>query len=63
MNLDEIIRKVTSGEIPAGAMGGGGILLLLLAVKTARGFIKFLFVFAAFALLAGAVCWHFRHQH
>jgi hypothetical protein len=45
-NLREIIDKVTSGDIPTGAMGGAGIVMLLLAL----------------AALAGAAWWHFHNQ-
>lgn len=62
MNLDEIIKQVTSGEIPTGALGGGGIVVLLIALKAAKGFLKIIFLLAALALLAGAVWWHF-HKH
>ncbi len=63
MNYDDIIKKLTSGEIPTGAMGGAGILVLLIAMKGVKGFFKFIFVLLALALLAGAVWWHFHHQH
>lgn len=62
MNLDEIIKKITSGEIPTGAMGGGGIVLLLLAFKVAKGVLKFIFILVALGLFAGAAWWHF-HNH
>lgn len=63
MNLQELLHRISSGEVPTGAMGGGGILLLLIALKAAKGFLKFILVLAALALLAGAGCWHFLHQH
>jgi uncharacterized membrane protein YebE (DUF533 family) len=63
MDYKEILKNLTSGEVPTGAMGGGGILLLLLAVKTAKGLRKAVFVLAALALLAGAVWWHFHQRH
>ena len=62
MNLDEVIKKLTAGEIPTGAMGGGGIVVLLVAFKAAKGIVKFIFILAALALLAGAAWWHF-HKH
>ena len=62
MNLDEIIKRITSGEIPTGAMVAGGIVVLLIALKAAKGFMKIIFLLTALALLAGAVWWHF-HKH
>jgi hypothetical protein len=60
--LHDIMDKVTSGDIPTGAMGGTGIVLLLIAMKAVKGFLKLVFVLLALAALAGAVWWHF-HQH
>jgi hypothetical protein len=57
-NLREVIDKVASGGIPAWAMGGAGIVLLLLALKAAKGLMKVVFVVLALALLAGAVWWY-----
>lgn len=62
MSLDEIIKRVTSGELPTGAMGGGGIIVLLIALKTAKGFLKIVFILAALALFAGAAWWHFHRN-
>ena len=61
-NLREVIDKVTSGNAPVWVMGGAGIILFLLALKTAKGFLKFVFVVLALAALAGAVWWHFHSQ-
>ena len=63
MNLDDLTRKLTSGEIPAGAMAAGAILALLVAFKLAKGFAKSLSILAALALLAGAAWWHFQHKN
>ena len=60
--LREIIDKVTSGDIPTGAMGGAGIVLLLLALKAAKGFLKIILIVLALAALAGAVWWHLHNQ-
>jgi hypothetical protein len=60
--LREFIDKVTSGDIPTGAMGGAGIVLLLLALKAAKGFLKMILVVFALAALAGAVWWHLHNQ-
>ena len=62
MHLDEIIKKVASGGIPAWAMVGAGIVLLLIAMKVAKGFLKFVCVVLALAALAGAVWWCFHKQ-
>ena len=61
-NLHEVIDKVTSGDVPVWVLGGAGIILLLLALKAAKGLLKFVFVVLALAALAGAIGWHF-HQH
>ncbi|MGD0350218.1 MAG: hypothetical protein ABSB84_07895 [Verrucomicrobiota bacterium] len=61
-NLREVIDKVTSGNAPVWVMGGAGIILFLLALKTAKGFLKFVFVVLALAALAGAGWWYFHKQ-
>jgi hypothetical protein len=61
-NLREVIDKVASGDAPAWALGGAGIILFLLALKAAKGFLKFVFVVLALAALAGAAWWHFHSQ-
>jgi len=61
-NLREVIDKVTSGDAPVWVLGGAGIVLLLIALKAAKGILKFTFVVLALAALAGAVWWHFQ-QH
>ena len=60
--LRDFLDKIISGGIPAWALGGAGIVLLLIAMKAARGFLKFVFVVLALAALAGAVWWHFHSQ-
>jgi hypothetical protein len=61
-NLHELLEKLTSGDIPTGAMGGGGIVLLLIALKVAKGFLKMILVVLALAAFAGAVWWHLHNQ-
>ena len=61
-NLREVIDKVTSGDAPAWVLGGAGIILFLLALKVAKGFLKFVFVVLALAALAGAAWWYFHKQ-
>lgn len=61
-NLREAIDKVTSGDAPVWVLGGAGIILFLLALKSAKGFLKFVFVVLALAALAGAGWWYFYKQ-
>ena len=61
-NLRDVIDKVASGDAPVWVLGGAGIILLLLALKAAKGFLKFVFVVLALAALAGAVWWHLHNQ-
>ena len=61
-NLRDVIDKVASGDAPVWVLGGAGIILLLLALKVAKGFLKFVFVVLALAALAGAVWWHLHNQ-
>ena len=61
-NLREVIDKVASGDAPVWVLGGAGIILLLLALKAAKGFLKFVSVVLALAALAGAIGWHFHSQ-
>lgn len=61
-NLREVIDKLTSGDAPAWVLGGAGIILFLLALKTAKGLLKFVFVLLALAALAGAGWWYFHKQ-
>jgi len=61
-NLRETIDKFTSGHVPVWVLGGAGIILFLLALKVAKGFLKFVFVVLALAALAGAVWWHLHSQ-
>jgi len=60
--LRDFLDKITSGGIPTWALGGAGIVLLLIAMKVAKSFSKFVFVVLALAALAGAVWWHFHSQ-
>ena len=62
MNSDDVIKRLTSGEIPTGTMSVGGILVLLIAMKVLKGFLKFIFILAALVLFAGAAWWHFHHR-
>jgi multisubunit Na+/H+ antiporter MnhB subunit len=62
MQLDEIIKKLGSIDLPTGAMGATGIVLLLIVMKAAKGLWKFVLLVLALALLAGAVWWHFHKE-
>lgn len=62
MDFAEIIKKVTAGDIPSWGMGGGGIVLLLVVMRMAKGFAKIFCLLLALALLAGAAWWYL-HQH
>ncbi len=62
MNLEEIIRRLTSGETPTVGMAAAALVVALIAMKAARGLIRFILVFAALALIGGAVWWHL-HKH
>jgi len=62
MNFDKLITRITSGEIPTGAMLLGGIVMFILALKVAKGLLKFMTILVALALFAGAAWWHF-HKH
>jgi len=62
--LNDLLKKLTSGEIPTGLMAAGGIILLLLTLKMAKGSLRVVVVLAGIALLAGAAWWHFhKHQY
>jgi hypothetical protein len=60
--LRDFIDKISSGGIPAWALAGGGIVLFLLAIKLAKGVLKFLLIVMALASLAGAVWWLIHNQ-
>jgi hypothetical protein len=60
--LHDVLDKITSGGIPTWAMAGTGIVLLLIVMKVAKGFLKFVLVVLALAFMAGAVWWHFHNQ-
>jgi hypothetical protein len=63
MDLGEFFKKLTSGDIPAGTLGGGGIVVLILGAMLARRGMKIIFFLAGLGLLAGAVWWHFHYRH
>jgi hypothetical protein len=62
MNFDEIIKKLSSGDMPTAGMAGVGILLLLVAWKVGKAVIKVIFFLLALALFAGAVWWHLHNR-
>jgi hypothetical protein len=61
-NLRQVIDKVTSGDAPVWVLAGAGVILFLVALRTAKGFLKFVFAVLALAAVAGAVWWHFHNQ-
>jgi hypothetical protein len=63
MDLNEIVKKLTSGDIPTGTLGGFGLVALVVALRTARRLVKFFFFLIGLALLGGAVWWHFHNRH
>jgi hypothetical protein len=63
MDLNEIGNKITSGDIPSGAMGIGGVAALLLALRAQKKLVKGFLVVIGLVLIVGAVWWHFHHQH
>jgi hypothetical protein len=54
--------KITSDGLPAWTPGGAGIVLLLIALKVARSFLKFVFVILALTAFVGAGWWHSHPQ-
>jgi len=62
MDLGEFFKKLTSGDIPAGTLGGVGIVLIVGAMLARRA-MKIGFFLAGLALLAGALWWHFHFRH
>ena len=62
MSLKEIIEKATSGEIPTGTLGGGGIIALIVAVMVAKRSLKFVLVLVGLVLFAGAVWFHYHNK-
>jgi hypothetical protein len=58
----DFVEKITSGDIPADALGAVGIVLLLVAVKAAKRSLKLIYVILGLAALAGAVWWHFHKR-
>jgi hypothetical protein len=63
MDLNEIVKNLTSGDIPTGTLGGLGLAALVIAWKTARFLFKFFLILIGLALLASAVWWHLHYRH
>ena len=55
----DLLEKLTEGDLPAGAMLVTAIVLLLIAVKVTKGFMKSVLVVLALTALAGAVWWYY----
>lgn len=62
MSLQEIIKQATSGDIPTGTLGSGGIIALLIAVMVAKRSAKFILVLVGLALFAVAIWWHYHNK-
>lgn len=60
--LRDFFENFTSGDLPAGTMLGVGVVLLLIAVKVNKAFMKSVFVVLALAALAGAAWWYFHRR-
>ena len=63
MSLDKIIDAITSIDLPTGSLSGGGIILLLLAMRFAKGLFKIVFILLALGLITGGIWWFLQHQH
>ena len=60
--MRDLLEKMTEGDLPAGAMLVTAIVLLLIAVKVAKGFMKNILAVLAVAALSGAVWWYFHKR-
>jgi hypothetical protein len=63
MDVNEMTNKITSGDIPAIAMGIGGVAAVLLSLKPKDKFLKGFLAVLGLVLIGGAVWWHFHHTH
>jgi len=61
MNIADI-REAISAHVAEGGLGGGGLLLALIAFKLCRGTIRWVLVVVALGLIVGAVCWYLRNR-
>jgi vacuolar-type H+-ATPase subunit I/STV1 len=61
-SVHDFIDKILSGNVSPWVLGVVGVLLLLIAMKLAKGFMKLIFVVFAVAALAGVVMWYV-HKH
>jgi len=57
--VPDLLEKLTEGDLPAGAMLVTAVVLLLIAVKVTKGFMKSVLVVLALTTLAGAVWWYY----
>jgi len=60
--MPAILEKLTSGELPAFELGGGGLLMLFLAFKLAKGSFRLILIVIALALLGAGIWWFMRHR-
>ena len=60
-DLKESFGKFSPHDLPAGAAGLAGLVLLFLVFKTGKFFTKLVFFLIAVGLLVGAYWWHTHH--
>ena len=61
--MPAILEKLTSGELPAFELSGGGLIMLLLAFKLARGALRVVFIIIAVGLVAAGIWWYWQRHH
>jgi hypothetical protein len=62
MNIQEVIEKMKSGDVPVFELGGAGITILPLALKWAKGLFRIILVLAALGLMGAAGWWYYHHR-
>ena len=58
--IEEFFSKLSAHDLPSGAAGLIGIVLLFLVFKTGKLFTKLVFLLIAAGLFAGAYWWHYH---
>ena len=62
MNFKEIWDAICD-HWPEGGLGGGGLLLILIAFKLCKGAVRWVLVLISLGLIAGAVVWFIHRRH